>query len=225
MNQDLMLLTENYYSQLREQGKSIYDMWEEGRAYKDSITPAIYHQKYREFMAEKIKSLVNYNLTSNILSIGSGNAFVESDLHQQGYQVTANDINEDAIEIAKNKGLPVVFADINQWRPEQKNFDLIYCDGVVGHLYKPGAGLTNLFSRLRDWLVPNQGILLISNDMAVLEAPVHLHPRVKDFYWFSADYLCSELLRAGFELVENESFIYQRPLTGEKERLILEARY
>ena len=57
MNQDLMLLTENYYSQLREQGKSIYDMWEEGRAYKDSITPAIYHQKYREFMAEKIKSL------------------------------------------------------------------------------------------------------------------------------------------------------------------------
>ena len=118
----------------------------------------------------------------------------------------------------------MVFADINQWEPEQKNFNLIYCDGVVGHLYKPEVGLTKLFSRLRDWLVSHQGILLISNDAAVIDAPVHPHPRVKDFYWFSADYLRSELLSAGFAAVENESFIYHRPLTGEKERLILVAR-
>ncbi|MBO1348873.1 MAG: hypothetical protein EBE86_016480 [Hormoscilla sp. GUM202] len=119
----------------------------------------------------------------------------------------------------------MVFADINQWEPEQKNWDLIYGDGVVGHLYKPGAGLNKIFSRLRDWLVANQGVLLISNDAAVINnAPVHPHPRVKNFYWFSADYLRSELLIAGFEAVENESFIYDRPLTGKKERLILQAR-
>ncbi|NES89760.1 bifunctional 2-polyprenyl-6-hydroxyphenol methylase/3-demethylubiquinol 3-O-methyltransferase UbiG, partial [Okeania sp. SIO2B9] len=189
-----------------------------------SITPTIYNQNYREFITKKIESLVNYEVTSNILSIGSGNAFVESDLHQKGYHVIANDVNEDAIEIARNKGLPVVFADVNQWEPEHKNFDLIYCDGVVGHLYKPGEGLTKLFSRLRDWLVSHQGILLISNDAVAIDAPVHPHPVVKDFYWFSADYLRSELLSAGFETVENESFIYHRPLTGEKERLILQAR-
>jgi 2-polyprenyl-3-methyl-5-hydroxy-6-metoxy-1,4-benzoquinol methylase len=224
MNSNLQHSIDNYYSQPREQGKSIYTIWEEGKAYKDSITPAISDANYREFITQKIESLVNYKVTSNILSIGSGNAFVESDLHQKGYQVIANDVNEDAIEIARNKGLTVVFADINQWEPEQKNFDLIYCDGVVGHLYKPGVSLTKLFSRLRDYLVSNQGILLISNDAAVINAPVHPHPRVKDFYWFSADYLRSELLSSGFEAVENESFIYHRPLTGEKERLILKAK-
>ncbi|NEO38722.1 MAG: class I SAM-dependent methyltransferase [Moorea sp. SIOASIH] len=224
MNQNLQLSTDNYYSQPREQGKSIYTIWEEGKAYKDSITPTTYDTNYREFITNKIESLLNYEVTSNILSIGSGNAFVESDLHKKGYNVIANDVNEDAIEIARNKGLPVVFADVNQWEPEQKNFDLIYCDGVVGHLYKPEVGLTKLFSRLRDWLVSKQGILLISNDAAVINAPVHPHPRVKGFYWFSADYLRSELLSAGFEAVENENFIYHRPLTGEKERLILEAQ-
>ena len=224
MNHYLPLSTDNYYSQPREEGKNIYTIWKEGKAYKDSITPAIFDRNYREFMTTKIESLVNYKVTSNILSIGSGNAFVESDLHQKGYQVMANDVNEDAIEIARKKGLSVILADINQWEPEQKNFDLIFCDGVVGHLYKPEVSLTKLFSRLRDWLVSKQGVLLISNDAAVINAPVHPHPRVKGFYWFSADYLRSELLKAGFEVVENESFIYHRPLTGEKERLILEAR-
>ncbi|NEQ63723.1 MAG: hypothetical protein F6K53_43075, partial [Moorea sp. SIO4A1] len=42
MNQNLQLSTDNYYSQPREQGKSIYTIWEEGKAYKDSITPTIY---------------------------------------------------------------------------------------------------------------------------------------------------------------------------------------
>lgn len=224
MNKKSWSSVENYYLFLQEQGINIYDIWEDGKAYKDSVTPTTYDLKYREFIKKKIESGVRYDCTKKILSVGSGNAFVESDLQQQGYLVTANDVNKDAIEIAKKKGLPVVWADVKEWEPQQKDFALIYCDGVVGHLYSPSEGLKKIFSRLREWLIPSYGNILISNDAAVIDVPVHPHPDVQGFYWFSADYLRSELLDAGFQSVECESFIYTRPLSGEKKRLILQAR-
>ncbi len=224
MKKDLLELIKNYYSQPREEGERIYDIWEEGKAYKDSVTPTTYDLKYREFITNKIESLVGCDLTKTILSIGSGNAFVESDLHKKGYRVIANDANKDAIEIARKKGLEAIEADIYEWEPQVKNFALIYSDGVMGHLYDPTTGLKKIFSRLREWLPPQNGVILISNDAAVMDAPVHPHPKVKGFYWFSANYLESELLNAGFKEVETESFFYNRPLTGKKERLIVTAK-
>ena len=41
MNQKTLVSTDNYYSKLREEGQNIYDLWEEGKAYQDSITPSI----------------------------------------------------------------------------------------------------------------------------------------------------------------------------------------
>lgn len=215
---------EKFYSQPREQGANIYEIWEEGKAYKNSVTPTTYNVEYREFITQKIELLLEEDRTRRILSIGSGNALVESHLHQKGYLVTANDANKDAIELARKKGLQVVWADINEWEPEQHNFALIYCDGIIGHLYDPNYGLKNIFSRLRNWLLSSEGTILISNDAAVIDAPVHPHPNVQGFFWFSADYLCSELLSAGFQVTQSESFFYHRPLTGNKERLIIEAK-
>ncbi|NEQ80367.1 MAG: class I SAM-dependent methyltransferase [Moorea sp. SIO2I5] len=223
MNQKTLVPTDNYYSKLRQEGQNIYDLWEEGKAYQDSITPSIYIPQYRKFITSRIKSLVDYDYSKPILSVGSGNAFVERDLHSSGYSILASDPNPDAMEMAKQKGVPFVLADINQWEPEQKNWALIYCDGVMGHLYQPEVGFKRLLSRLRSWLLPNSGKILISNDAAVIDTPVHPHPHVQGFYWFSPQYLCSELSRAGFEEVESEIFIYPRPLTGNKERVIVQA--
>ncbi len=224
MNQNTFVYTDNYYSKPREEGINIYDIWEEGKAYRDSITPSIYHLPYRKFITSKIKSLVDHDYTAHILSVGSGNAFVERDLHQQGYSILASDPNPDAMKLANKKGVPFVLADINQWEPEEKNFALIYCDGVMGHLYKPEIGFQTLFRRLRGWFLPNSGKILISNDAAVIDTPVHPHPNVKGFYWFSPEYLCSELSKAGFDEVESEIFVYPRPLTGNKERVIVRAK-
>ncbi|WP_293072679.1 hypothetical protein [Moorena sp. SIO3H5] len=41
MNPETLVYTENYYSKPREEGQNIYDLWEEGKAYQDSITPSI----------------------------------------------------------------------------------------------------------------------------------------------------------------------------------------
>lgn len=223
MTPETLVLTDNYYSQQRAEGINIYDIWEQGNAYGDSITPSTYAPQYRAFITNTIQTLVNQDRTQHILSIGSGNAFVEKDLHQQGYAILASDPNPDAMKLAQKKGVPFVLADVNQWEPEEKDFALIYCDGVMGHLYTPESEFQTLFHRLRGWLRPG-GTLLISNDAAIHDSPVHLHPRVKGFYWFSSEFLCSQLCQAGFRNVKSEIFVYSRPLTGDKERLIVHAQ-
>ncbi|MEA5468849.1 class I SAM-dependent methyltransferase [Spirulina sp. 06S082] len=223
MNKDSLEVIKSYYSQPREEGKKIYEIWEEGKAYNDSVTPTTYDAEYREFITRTIESLLAGDRDKKMLSIGSGNAFVESDLHQKGYSVTVNDVNQDAIAIAQQKGLTAIEADVYEWEPQSKDFSLIYCDGVMGHLYEPEMGLKMIFKRLREWLLKDS-VLLISNDAATTDAPVHPHPRVKGFYWFSADYLKSELLNVGYQAVETKSFFYNRPLTGKKERLIAIAK-
>lgn len=224
MNQETSVYKDNYYSRQREQGSNIYDIWEEGKAYHNSITPSTYDPQYRSFITNKIKSLIDPEYIGRILSIGSGNAFVEKDLYQQGYSILAIDPNPEAMKLAQRKGVPFVLADVNQWQPQEKNFTLIYCDGVMGHLYQPESRFQTLLSRLREWLLPNSGKILISNDAATIDTPVHVHPNFKEFYWFSPEYLCSELSKAGFDEVKSEIFVYSRPLTGKKERVIVQAK-
>lgn len=224
MNQETSVYKDNYYSRQREQGSNIYDIWEEGKAYRNSITPSTYDPQYRSFITNKIKSLIDPEYIGRILSIGSGNAFVEKDLYQQGYSILAIDPNPEAMKLAQRKGVPFVLADVNQWQPQEKNFTLIYCDGVMGHLYQPESRFQTLLSRLREWLLPNSGKILISNDAATIDTPVHVHPNFKEFYWFSPEYLCSELSKAGFDEVKSEIFVYSRPLTGKKERVIVQAK-
>lgn len=224
MNQETSVYRDNYYSRQREKGANIYDIWEEGQAYRNSITPSTYDPQYRSFITNKIKSLIDPEYIGRILSIGSGNAFVEKDLHQQGYSILAIDPNPEAMKLAQRKGVPFVLADVSQWEPQEKNFTLIYCDGVMGHLYQPESRFQTLLSHLRGWLMPNFGKILISNDATTIDTPVHPHPNFKEFYWFSPEYLCSELSKAGFDEVKSEIFVYSRPLTGKKERVILQAK-
>lgn len=161
------------------------------------------------------------NKNKTHLSIGSGNAFVESDLHQKGYDVTANDVNKEAVELARKKGLPAIWADIKDWEPIGKTFTLIYGDGVAGHLYDTIGGLRTIFRRLKFLLSEQGGTLLISNDPATNGELLHPHPQLESFYWFSADYICSELVKAGFRTVESEYFVYNRPISGPRKRLIV----
>ncbi|MBP0017914.1 MAG: class I SAM-dependent methyltransferase [Cyanobacteria bacterium SBLK] len=213
----------DYYSQCRKLGKNIYEIWEEGGAYKDSITPAIYNPDYRNFMGEKIELSIEKDRRKPILSVGSGNATLEKELHEKGYSIAVNDINQDAIEFARKKGLSFILGDIRKLNFSENTFALIYCDGVIGHLYDREQGLQNIFSRLRQWLYKKSGKILISNDSTNDKSDLQSHPRVRGFWWFSEAYLAEELLRAGFNQIESEYFLYTRPLSGCSKRLIITA--
>jgi predicted TPR repeat methyltransferase len=134
------------------------------------------------------------------------------------------DINESAVQLAQHKGVPAIVADIYDWEPEEKNIDLIYCDGVLGHLYLEETRCQVALARLRNWLKLDEGILLISNDASKDGGAVVAAPGVKGFFHFSEQFITSELTETGFELVETASYLYDRPLSGPRRRLVVVGR-
>jgi SAM-dependent methyltransferase len=214
----------DYYLSKRELNNNIYQIWEAGRAFNDSVTPSIWCDDYREWMVRFIERQLDLNLSKQILSIGCGNAFVERDLCQKGYPLFSIDINASAVELARSKGVPAQVADFYNWEPEQNNIDLIYGDGVLGHFYQEGSQCQKALVRLKRWLKPNAGIIVISNDACQPSQDVVSAPGVKGFYHFSEDWVKSQLQRAGFKLIEVKIFVYGRPLSGKRNRLVVSAR-
>jgi len=221
--QDVQTVRE-YYLIEREQHRNIYQIWETGDAFNDSVTPSTWCDDYRHWIVEQLEQQLRFDPSKHVVSIGCGNAFVEQDLCQKGYTVLGMDINESAVQLALDKGVPAVVADIYEWEPEGKNVDLIYCDGVLGHLYVEGTKCQEALARLRSWLKPGEGILLISNDASKDGSAVAFAPGVKGFYHFSEEFVVSELTKAGFEIVDTTGYLYQRPLSGSRRRLVVAAR-
>lgn len=213
-----------YYLVEREQSRNIYQIWERGGAFNDSVTPSTWCEDYRRWIVKQLEQHLWFDRSKSILSIGCGNAFVEQDLCHKGYRVLGMDINESAVKLALDKGVPAIVADIYEWEPEDKSLDLIYCDGVLGHLYIEDTKCKAALTRLRDWLKSGEGILLVSNDASKDGRAVAPAPGVKGFYHFSSEFVVSELVHSGFELVDTTSYLYQRPLSGPRRRLVVAAR-
>jgi SAM-dependent methyltransferase len=213
-----------YYLTKRELDKNIYHIWEAGRAFNDSVTPATWCEHYRHWIVRFIERQLEFDVSKFILSVGCGNAFVERDLCRKGYALFSIDINETAVELARSKGVPAQVADVYSWEPEHMNIDLLYGDGVLGHFYLEDSQCQKALLRLKSWLKPNEGIIVISNDTSKNGQAVVPAPGVKGFYHFSEDLVKSQLERAGFKLMEVETYAYERPLSGRRHRLVVSAR-
>jgi 2-polyprenyl-3-methyl-5-hydroxy-6-metoxy-1,4-benzoquinol methylase len=214
----------DYYLIEREQQKNIYEIWEMGGAFRDSVTPSTWCEEYRQWIVNQIEQQIDYDTTKKIISIGCGNAFVEQDLCQKGYALLGIDINESAVQLAQDKGVPALVADIYEWAPDANDVDLIYCDGVLGHLYDEETQCREPLQRLKSWLKPGEGILLISNDASKDGSHVADAPGVKGFYHFSEGFVVSELIGAGFELIDTTGYVYERPISGARRRLVVAAQ-
>lgn len=221
--QDIQAIRE-YYLTKRELDKNIYHIWEAGRAFNDSVTPATWCDEYRHWIIQFIERQLEFDVSRYIISIGCGNAFVERDLCRKGYSLFSIDINETAVELARSKGVPAQVADVYSWEPEHRNIDLIYGDGVLGHFYLEDSQCQKALLRLKDWLKPNAGVIVISNDASKNGQAVVPAPGVKGFYHFSEDLVKSQLERAGFKLIEVATYAYERPLSGRRNRLVVSAR-
>jgi SAM-dependent methyltransferase len=221
--QDTQAIRE-YYLSNREVQRNIYHIWEEGRAFNDSVTPATWCGDYRQWIVQFIERQLEFDVTRSILSVGCGNAFVEHDLYQKGYLLSCIDINETAVELARKKGVPAEVADVYCWEPKQKHLDLIYGDGVLGHFYLEDSQCQKALLRLKSWLKPKTGIIVISNDASQKGQAVVPAPGVKGFFHFSEDWVTSQMKRAGFKLVEVTTYAYDRPLSGRRNRLVISAR-
>lgn len=208
----------NYYTAKESNGENIYDIWERGEAFGNSITPSTYDKEYQLWMLNLIFDK-SKKKKLKVLSLGCGNATIEKLLVGEGHSVTAFDINEEAIQYALSKGVDAQVCDLNKWEPTKDCFDVVYCDGILGHLLEPTAGFSSIFDKVMTTL-NKDGMVLISNDSSDVEQDVQEHPDLPSFYWFSDEYLKNQLRNANFENVETLSYFYNRPLTGGRKRLI-----
>lgn len=217
-----------FYSRRENGESSLFEIWERGEARGDSVTPSTYCAGYRRWMRDKLVEMLDGQEAAGLLSLGSGNAAVESEVHGKGYRVLCVDAMPEAVDLARAKGMEAVQADIADWAPAEP-WLVIYMDGLLGHLYTAPDGIVPVLRRVRSWLAgpcspgrgPGGGTLVASNDSTRNGGPAQPAPGVTGFHWLSGRYLRDQALRAGFARASVETFTYERPLSGRRARSVL----
>jgi SAM-dependent methyltransferase len=209
---------ENFYLRNCAGSSSLFEIWEAGGARGDSVTPSTYSPAYRRWMSDKLAAELT-RTGGGLLSLGCGNAAVEAELVHRGHTVLAVDAMAEAVELARDKGVKAICADIWQWEPAE-SWSVVYLDGVLGHLYDRWHGLKPVLARVRSWLAPGAA-LVCSNDTPANGEPAQPAPGVDGFYWLSAQYMADQALESGFDDVVTEQIRYRRPLSGERARAVM----
>jgi 2-polyprenyl-3-methyl-5-hydroxy-6-metoxy-1,4-benzoquinol methylase len=201
-----------------------YEIWEKGEPLGDSITPSTYCAEYRSHLGDKIVSLIGTD--ASIYSIGCGNAFIEGELVKKGIKVDGIDFNEEAAELASKKGVNATSGDYYDLENDLfKSYDLIYADGLIGHLFKEDNGLERFFEKMKDLNLKKGCRILLSNDAPLKnEAVFTKNESVKGFWLLSIEYLRDILERYGYEVEEDYYFSYERPISGTRNRSICVAK-
>lgn len=214
---------EKYYCTTRPFGGSnatIYEIWEKGGAFDDSITPSTYSPEYRSHLRLKLNALTQEN--EKIFSIGCGNGFVEGDLVKDKRHVLAIDFNDEAVALSRKKGVDAYTADFFKLKPGAlADVKSVYADGLLGHLFHPELELKPTFDKLKELRLESGTTLVFSNDAPRdPKARFAAHNKVDGFWFISKDYLCEALIGAGFKIEESYYFPYMRPLTGLRNRTV-----
>jgi SAM-dependent methyltransferase len=215
-----------FYLKNSSNEQSIFHIWEEGGAKGDSITPSTYSRSYRVWMSDLLRKFLTERgaETPGLISVGCGNAAVEAALVRQGYRVIGVDALEVPVELARAKGVDAVCADVFTWTPPPGPWDVVYADGVFGHLYDPDKGVQHAMERFRSWLPEGAGAIVVSNDGPRTDDDIEPHPDVPGFVWLSRSYLHDQVEAAGFHDVSSTHFTYERPLSGRRDRVIVTGR-
>jgi Methyltransferase domain len=204
--------------------QSLFDEWERGAPRGDSTTPSICSATYRWWILEHLRNALNRDRKNLLLSLGSGNAFVERVLCREDYSVLAVDALNEAVELARQAGVPAVCHNLYTWDAQPDYWDVIYADGLLGHLHDGHDGVHRALRLLHSWLKAPSGTVVISNDSTKIDAPVQQSSNVPGFYWLSERWIAAELKRAGFTRISTASITYRRPLSGLRTRAIITAR-
>ncbi len=217
----------HYYCSPRITGErkvSVYEIWEEGGAFSDSVTPSTYCPEYRSHIELKILAITEPN--DQVFSIGCGNGFVEAGLVQKSRKVVAIDCNEEAVTLSNAKGVDAYRADFFALPKDHlAGFDVIYADGLLGHVYHQDTGLDRFFGKLAGLSLKPGAWLVFSND-APRERGVDVapHDRLDNFWFLSKEYLVRTLNKWELETHETYSFPYIRPISGMRDRAICVGR-
>jgi|BarGraNGADG00212_1021973.scaffolds.fasta_scaffold04550_3 hypothetical protein len=143
-------------------GPSLYDLWESDAAPTFGAPLSVRDASYRELVVSIIQSHAGRRRT--LLGIGSGNGLVEAELQRQGWDVLATDCLDSALRSCEDKGLKARRFRLTEDEAFRK-FDVLYCDGVFGHLWQPSISCVDAWLALAE-LGCVDTFAIVSNDLA-----------------------------------------------------------
>lgn len=201
---------------------SIYHVWEDGSGRGNVTTPAQSSPEYRAWMTDHLRTLLAASPDPGLLSLGCGNAKIEAGLAEEGVRVLGVDALEDAVALARARGVEAVCADVLTWSPPPGPWTVIYLDGILGHLYDRETGVGPALQRFRSW-VPEGGVLVVSNDPPWDDSEVQVHKDLP-YYFLSQAYLHGQVEACDYRDVTSTVFTYEKPVTGPRDRVVVTAR-
>jgi hypothetical protein len=225
VKQDLDSVHDYYCAPRTErEDATVYEIWESGGAFNDSITPSTYVPEYRSHIVLKLLSVTPDD--GSVFSIGCGNGFVEADLIAHSRAVRAMDCNDEAVRLTRTKGVDAFSADFFELSADDVvGTTTLYADGLLGHLFDTAEHVRPALQKIKSLALPPGTQLVFSNDSPRdATAAFAPHERVANFWFVSRDYLAEELAGAGFDPVESYYFPYFRPISGMRNRTICIAR-
>ena len=136
-------LTEKSTLELYKKGSKANALW------ASSVNNSDFQKKFNEIYFKKHLALLQkYKKSGDLLDIGCGNGHFLYYARQQGYNIKGAELEENAIEIAKNMGLDVEPLLLTDEKLNSQHFDIITMFGVLEHLFEPARDIAIIHSML-----------------------------------------------------------------------------
>lgn len=146
-------------------GESLFALWERGESTQVPAPLSVRRRRYRQLIVRLTKRHQPKSC-ARVLSVGAGNGFTEAALRVAGFSVLATDRSEVALEYCRRKGLKTMTYEFpNQSLPTLEKFDVIYSDGLLGHLWQSGQGYGRCWVRFAEFSRVG-ALLILSNDLS-----------------------------------------------------------
>ena len=202
-------------------GPSLYEVWESNAP--ASIAPPLSVTDVR-YRCVVVATLRPYRAPpAQLLSVGAGNGFVEQALQRDGWDVLATDCVASAGELCRQKGVRFRQLCLDTDEPlDLGRFGVVYCDGVIGHLWREQSSTTRAWRSLRR-VATSDGLLLTSNDLSDgdrAEFKVRGDPDVS-FYRPPAGELAAAAALEGWQVENTAYYEYDRNGPRRREMLLL----
>jgi 2-polyprenyl-3-methyl-5-hydroxy-6-metoxy-1,4-benzoquinol methylase len=207
------------YEDVIKDGKSRFELWEKGGSFGSSVTPSTFDKTYLNKITDLISQILEVK-NPKILSIGSGNAFIERELAERGCDVLATDVSEQALKLANEKGLKTQYLNAREEFLLKDKFDMVILDGVIGHLVENERSVQVFLEKCKAILNEN-GIVFIAHDEPINNVPFQEHPEIPSFYWFSKEYLEDVFTESGYTSIKSKYIEYLRPGHNGRRRVIV----
>jgi glycine hydroxymethyltransferase len=199
---------------------SLLIAWERGDWSGTPPPPSVHSPGYRALVLSVVSRLP-VPPGASLVSLGCGNAFIEAELAARGLDVLATDTSSQALALANAKGLRTRYVDALHIPDNLGRFDLVYADGLAGHLFTDPFG-PGLFANTLSRLVRDGGFIVLGNDLSNTDVPTSAvtgRPAAR-FFRGTPGEIPKRLLDhlRNFRLIELETFDYIRPKRGVRSR-------